>query len=166
MNSFGATMSTYTAQNYGARKIDRIRQGVLRCVLMSGSFSIVMGTLYIFFGKTFAAIFVRNDPEVISLARIYLIVNGACYILLALLLIFRQTLQGLGHSLIPTIAGILELVMRAFAAIILAGPFGFIGLCFAGPLAWLGACVTMGIALFQAMKKLNRTALAGKKRGP
>jgi Na+-driven multidrug efflux pump len=163
MGSFGATMSTYTAQNYGARKIDRIRQGVLRCILMSGSFSIVMGLLYIFFGKTFAAVFVRSNPEVISLARIYLIVNGASYILLSLLFIFRQTLQGLGHSLIPTIAGILELVMRAFAAIILAGSFGFIGLCFAGPLAWLGACVPMGIALFQAMKKLNRAALAEKK---
>jgi putative MATE family efflux protein len=160
MNSFGATMAVYAAQNYGARKIERIRQGVIRCSLMSGSFSIFMGLLYIFTGDRLAAIFVKAEPEAVILAHEYLVINGASYILLALLLIFRQTLQGLGYSLSPTIAGIMELIMRAFSAVILSRFFGYTGLCFAGPLAWLGACLSMGIAVFQAMKKLNRQVLA------
>jgi putative MATE family efflux protein len=164
-NSFGAAMSTYTAQNYGARRMDRIKQGVISCSLMSGAFGIVMGTLFIFAGNVFAGFFIKSNDEVVSLAHIYLVINGSCYILLSLLLVFRQTLQGLGSSLVPTIAGIMELLMRTFAAVILSGFFGFYGLCFASPLAWFGACVPMGFAVFFAMKKLNREALAVKKQG-
>jgi putative MATE family efflux protein len=163
MNSFGATMATYTAQNYGARKIDRIRKGVIQCLTMSCSFSVLMGLIFILFGDKLAGIFVGSDPQVVSMAHTYLIIVGSCFVLLATLLVVRQTLQGLGNSIVPTIAGIMELVMRVFAAIILSRFFGFYGLCFSHPLAWLGACVPMVIALIFALKKLNRKFLAEKK---
>ncbi|GHT93209.1 MATE family efflux transporter [Spirochaetia bacterium] len=163
LNSFGATMAIYTAQNYGARKIDRIRSGVIQCFFMSAAFSIVMGLLFVFTGKHLAAIFLGANPEAVSLAHIYLIVNGSFYILLAFLLVVRQTIQGLGDSLFPTVAGVMELGMRTFAAIALSKPFGFTGICFANPLAWLGACIPLGIAFLLAMKKLNRQSIAEKK---
>lgn len=43
MMSFGITMATYAAQNYGAGNMRRIRAGVRRCILMSVGFSIVCG---------------------------------------------------------------------------------------------------------------------------
>jgi Na+-driven multidrug efflux pump len=94
---------------------------------------------------------------------VYLRINGSCYIILALLFIFRQTLQGLGDSLVPTIAGIMELVMRTFAAIILSGFLGFTGVCIASPLAWLGSCVPLTIALVFTTKRLLRESLAEQK---
>jgi putative MATE family efflux protein len=162
LNSFGATMATYTAQNYGARKLERIKQGVLQCGLMSGGFSIVMGVVFVLFGRFFASLFIGANAEAVEMAHTYLTINSACYLLLALLLIFRMTIQGLGDGLAPTVAGVLELVMRAFAAIILTEFFGFPGLCFASPLAWLGAVITVGIAFALDMKKVRREMLAGK----
>jgi Na+-driven multidrug efflux pump len=85
---------------------------------------------------------------------------GLSYGMLAWLFIARQTLQGLGNSLITTVAGVAELVMRTFAAIILSIFFGFTGLCFASPLAWLGACIPLSIALVLSLKKLDRQAMA------
>ncbi|GHV77760.1 MATE family efflux transporter [Spirochaetia bacterium] len=163
MASFGVTMATFTAQNYGARKFDRIRAGVVQSSVISGVFSILIGALFFLIGNHLAAIFVGTDLLAVRLAHIYLKINGASYIMLALLFIFRNTLQGLGDSLIPTVAGIMELVMRTLAAIILPAFFGFAGACFAGPLAWLGACVPLSIAFGLTMKKLLRKSMADKK---
>ncbi|MDR2551569.1 MAG: MATE family efflux transporter [Treponema sp.] len=160
MSSFGVTMTTYTAQNYGARRYGRIKSGVLQCALISGSFSVFMGILFVFSGRFLASLFIGADEKAVDLARVYLIINGSFYVVLALLFIFRQTLQGLGDSLVPTLAGVMELVMRSAAALFLPGPFGFAGICFASPLAWLGACVPLGAAFFFTSRKLHRKALA------
>jgi putative MATE family efflux protein len=157
LSSFGAAMVTYSAQNYGAQKIDRIRKGVAYCCLMSCSFALVMGVLYFIAGNYFSALFIgTSDPQAVALSHTYLRINGSFYMALACLFIFRQTLQGLGNSIIPTIAGIAELLMRTFAALILAQYFGFNGICFAGPLAYFGALVPLTTALVLTMKKLAR----------
>ncbi|MDO4273566.1 MAG: MATE family efflux transporter [Eubacteriales bacterium] len=156
VNSMGAAMSTYAAQNYGANKVDRIRKGVFQCILMSVSFSIVMGLVNIFAGSRLAAIFVGpGEKEVLSLARTYLSINGTFYFILALLFIYRFTLQGLGKGLVPTIAGVMELVMRTVSALILVNAFGFAGACMANPLAWLGALIPLAIAYYMIMHKLQ-----------
>ena len=156
MMSFGITMGTYTAQNYGAGKIDRIREGVKQCVLISVTFSIVVGLINIFAGYFLTGIFVGYDQkEVISLSQTYLTSNGLFYFLLSLLFIYRYTLQGLGQSFIPTVAGIMELIMRSFAAIILLKPLGFLGVSLASPLAWLGACIPLIGAYYIIFKKID-----------
>jgi uncharacterized membrane protein YjdF len=65
--------------------------------------------------------------------------------------------------MVTTFAGIMELVMRIFAAITLSYFFGFTGICFASPLAWLGACIPLTISLILVFKKLERQSLAEKK---
>jgi putative MATE family efflux protein len=163
MGAFGSAMTTYVAQNYGARKIDRIRKGIVQCLFMSGSFSVVIGIVFILVGHRLAALFVGNDPEVLSLAHTYLLINGSCFLILSTLFVCRQSLQGLGNSLIPTVAGIMELIMRTMGALILTKYLGFVGVCMSGPLAWLGAAVPLFIAVFASMKKLNREVLADKR---
>ena len=154
MMSFGMTMATYAAQNYGAGNVPRIRRGVLQCAMMSVSFSIVMGIVNNVFGKNLIGLFVVGHPEVIETAQIYLAINGSCYFILSLLFISRYTLQGLGQSFVPTFAGIMELCMRALAALVLAGMFGFAGACMANPLAWIGSCVPLSIAFLLTMRRL------------
>ncbi|MDR0722852.1 MAG: MATE family efflux transporter [Treponema sp.] len=156
MASFGAAMTTYAAQNYGARKIDRIRKGLIQCSLMSCAFSLLMGVLYFFAGHHVVALFIGKESETLILAHRYLQINGSFYLFLACLFIFRHTLQGLGDSLVPTIAGIMELLMRTFAAIILSAHFGFLGICFAGPLAYIGACIPLTRSIIFTIKKLLR----------
>ena len=157
INSMGSAMATYSAQNYGAGRISRIRKGVFQCILMSVSFSIIMGAVNILAGSQLAAVFVgKGETEVLKLAKTYLSISGMNYWILALLFIYRFTLQGLGNSLVPTIAGTMELIMRAVAALFLAQHFGFAGACTANPLAWLGACVPLCIAYYLYIRKLEK----------
>lgn len=156
MNSFGTTMATYTAQNYGAGKIDRIRKGVNQCIIFSGSFSIIIGLINILFGYNLTGLFVGSEAtRVMDLSHTYLIINGSMYWVLALLFIYRFTLQGLGKSATPTIAGIMELIMRTAAAVFLATRFGFAGAAWASPLAWIGAVIPVALDYYINMKKLK-----------
>lgn len=157
MMSFGITMATYVAQNYGANQIDRIRMGVRQCCIMSVTFSIAIAMINIVAGRTLITFFVgTGQSEVVSLAQIYLITNGSLYFVLSFLFIYRYSLQGLGQSFVPTIAGIMELLMRAFAAIILSKHIGFTGASLANPLAWIGACVPLAVAYHMTMKRLTK----------
>ncbi|EKU70629.1 MATE family efflux transporter [Selenomonas sp. F0473] len=158
MLSFGYAMAAYTAQNYGAQQYDRIRAGVRACLKLSMGFAVLIGALLIAFGTNILALFVGDDAaaaDVISYGRMFLIVNGSCYLILALLLVYRNVLQGLGQSVMPTVAGAMELLMRAGAAIFLCAQFGFLGACFANPLAWIGAGVPVAIAYYWTEKTLG-----------
>ena len=161
MLSFGYAMAAYTAQNYGAQQYERIRMGVRACLKMSMAFAVGIGIILIAFGTFFLELFVGADAEgaaeVIAYGHTFLIVNGSCYIILALLLVYRNVLQGLGQSVIPTIAGAMELIMRAAAAIFLCSSLGFLGACMANPLAWIGAAIPVVLAYFWTEKTLRQT---------
>lgn len=162
MISFGMAMATYTAQNFGARRLSRIREGVKSCVLMSGAFSVLAAAFNILCGGFVIEGFVgAGETEVVAMGKTFLVVNGLCYIVLSLLFIFRFTLQGLGQTAVPTFAGIMELLMRALAAIFLIDRFGYLGACFANPMAWVGACVPLLIAYWTVKKTLHDGPLAG-----
>lgn len=160
MMSFGLAMATYTGQNYGARDLARIRLGVRQCCLMSVGFSILIAMANIMGGHYLIALFVgEGQSRVIEMGRTYLLVNGSMYWALALLFIYRNTLQGLGQSLVPTLAGVMELLMRALAAVVLAVWWGFNGVCLANPLAWIGAALPLGVAYYATMRRLSRQGL-------
>lgn len=162
MISFGMAMATYTAQNFGARRLSRIREGVKSCVLMSGAFSVLAAAFNILCGGFVIEGFVgAGETEVVAMGKTFLVVNGLCYIVLSLLFIFRFTLQGLGQTAVPTFAGIMELLMRALAAIFLIDRFGYLGACFANPMAWVGACVPLLVAYWTVKKTLHDGPPAG-----
>lgn len=157
MMSFGITMATFTAQNYGAGRIDRIRKGVRQCLMMSIAFSIGIGLINILFGEGLTRIFVGEGQEAVThLSHVYLIINGSLYFLLAILFIIRYTLQGLGKSFVPTVAGVMELCMRIFTAIILARFLGFAGASASNPLAWAGALIPLCLSYLTTMRRLRR----------
>jgi hypothetical protein len=72
-----------------------------------------------------------------------LAVNGTTYAMLGILFVLRGALQGLGHTLVPTVTGMIELIMRVGAAIVLGSAFGYAGVVWGNPLAWLGAVVVL-----------------------
>lgn len=159
MMSFGAAMAAYTAQNYGAGKFSRIRTGVRACCRMSVGFSLLAGALVIAAGPYFMTLFVGpEEVEAIRLGQTYFLVNGLTYWILSMLFIFRYTLQGLGQSIVPTVAGVMELVMRATAGLFLVEATGFLGACLGNPMAWLGSCVPLAIAYFITIRRLPKEA--------
>lgn len=157
MMSFGITMATFTAQNIGAGMYARIIKGVRQSLMASVTFSIIVGGLIILFGQNLVMLFIGNQsPAVLKLTQIYFNIVGSSYWILAILFIIRYTLQGLGQSVVPTIAGTAELVMRSFAALVLAANFGYAGACFANPLAWVGSVLVLTGSYMAAIKHLKK----------
>lgn len=145
--SFGLAMATFTAQNYGARAYGRIRTGVFQTCLMSVGFALAIGLVNVLFGRHLIRLFVGPGEEhVVELAQTFLVVNGSLYVALGLLFVLRNTLQGMGRSLVPTVAGVMELVTRVVAALVLASHVGFVGVCLAAPLAWVAALVPVWVS--------------------
>ncbi|CUW13920.1 MATE family efflux transporter [Leuconostoc gasicomitatum] len=154
--SFGITMATFAAQNYGAKQYERILIGVKQALFMSMGFGLFMGILEIAFGDFAVMLFVGADQQrVLELAQQYFWANGAFYYILSALFIIRYVLQGLNDSKTPTFAGIAELMMRTVAAITLVGPFGFFGASLANVLAWIGSLIVMIPAYRKITKKLR-----------
>ena len=108
--------------------------------------------------KCFVIFRVINSKNSMPILECFLFeINGVCYWMLAILFILRCALQGLGQSFVPTLAGVMELIMRVAAAIFLVDAFGYIGACMSNPLAWLGACIPLVIAFYITMREFNRT---------
>lgn len=169
--SFGITMATYTAQNYGAGDIPRIRKGLLQGTIVSVAFALISAAVILPASDFSVRLFLGDkvqDPsqieEIISLAKTYLLINCSMYTFLALLLVFRSTLQGLGNSVMPTVAGVMELIMRVVAAVVLSAYFGFTGISWASPIAWVGAFLPLAVAYVFIIKRLNRKYLFQKAR--
>lgn len=157
LQSLGLAVSMFVAQNHGGGRPDRIRRGVIQATWMSVAAAIVLGALLIAFGAMTVQLFIdEGSPLVVDLAAQMLAINGATYWILGILFVLRGALQGLGHTLIPTVTGVIELVMRVGAAVVLGSIFGFIGVAASNPLAWLGAVVVLVPAYMVAHRQLAK----------
>jgi len=153
--SFGIAMTTFVAQNRGARQWARIRTGVLHTSFLTWVVAAGLGAVIIAFGTPIVRLFVgEGEDAVVELAHQYLVINGALYPILASLFLLRNAIQGLGSTGIPTVAGFMELVFRSAAGLFLVGPLGFAGVALAAPLAWVGALVPVALAWFAHRRRL------------
>lgn len=154
--SLGIAVSTFTAQNYGARRPDRIRLGVVQSVWMSVVGAVLLGGVLITAGSEIVRLFFgAGEEQVVTMAAHLLHVNGAVYVALGILFVLRGALQGLGHTFVPTFTGVIELAMRVSAAVVLGAAFGFNGVVWGNPLAWLGALVVLVPAYVRASRRLG-----------
>jgi putative efflux protein, MATE family len=159
--SIGVAMSTYVAQNRGAMQWRRIRIGVFRMTLLAMATAVVTGFSVALFGTQLVLLFVGpTETAVIAMAHQYLIINGVLYWILSVLFVVRNSIQGLGAAVVPTIAGFMELAARGTVGIILIERIGFLGACLAGPLAWIGALVPLLISWFLHRHRLLRDEAA------
>ncbi|WP_161878412.1 MATE family efflux transporter [Alkalibacterium sp. MB6] len=142
--ALGVTMATYSAQNFGAGKMDRVWEGVQKVMKVSLVYSIVVGAILVLFGRQLTMLFVGADnPEILEMARLYFLTNSTFYIFLSTLIVHRYTLQGLGKSTAPTMAGLFELVARVGAVLLLSRSLGFVGVGLSNPLAWVAALIPL-----------------------
>ena len=164
-DSLASAMATFSGQNVGARKIERIHQGLKSASLVGCIYCIIALLVIIFFGRNMVSFFVEaDDPaiitEVLDKAHHFLMVNAAAYIPLLFVNIVRFTIQGMGFTTIAMTAGLMELIGRAFVAIVLVPVFGFSAAVWANPVAWILADCFLFPCLMTVTKLLrNRLAL-------
>lgn len=156
LQSLGLAVSMFVAQNHGAARPDRIRTGVTQATWIAIAAALALGALLITCGQLMVRLFVGEGAAVVvDLAWQMLAINGATYWVLGMLFVLRGALQGLGHALIPTVTGVIELVMRVGAAVVLGAVFGFIGVAASNPLAWIGAVAVLIPAYAVAHRRLG-----------
>mgnify|MGYP001041200434 CR=1 FL=1 len=136
--AMGTTMATYCAQNIGAGKIKRIRQGFRSITIMGSIYSVVVAAIIMTVGKYMTYLFLSGDlTEIMHSVDIYLKCVGTFFIPLTVVNVYRNGIQGMGYGLLPMMAGVAELVGRGVVAMIAAGQKSYFGVCMASPAAWI-----------------------------
>ncbi len=139
-DALGSTMATYTGQNIGAGKLERISEGIKKSMIIGSVYSIVALMISVFFGKSLALLFVNeNEIEILAKVSENLIIIAAFYIPLCIVNVVRFTIQGMGYSTFAILAGVCEMIARALCGFILVPIFGYVAVCLASPVAWIFA---------------------------
>lgn len=151
----GFAISVFVGQNYGAGKNERIRQGIRVCVGIALVSYLLLGLVMVLFSKQLAS-FMLNEHETISFTTQYLKICGAGLILLNLLFVYRNVVQGMGYPFIPMLSGIAEMVLRIPAIILLLPIIGFKATAYAEWTAWIGALLLNIIGFKITLHKCQR----------
>ncbi len=153
----GQTMSAYTSQNYGAKRFDRIKEGLFVCLGIAAVSYILLG-LPMFFFPRFLASILLNGEQPLRYASQFLPITGIMIFAVDFLFVFRSGVQGMGFPLIPMCSGITEMVLRISAISILISSLGFRATAVAEVCAWVGAGSINALAFFATFvrkKKLH-----------
>ena len=155
--AIGTTMATYNAQNIGARKLDRVRQGFNSAHIIGITYAIVTGVIIFFFGKYLSYLFISdNAAEVIPMVDTYVKCVAVFFIPLHFVNALRNGIQGMGYGLLPMLAGVAELAGRGITAMAAAAHKSYFGACMASPMAWVLAGGLLIIMYFYVMKDMKR----------
>jgi Na+-driven multidrug efflux pump len=158
--AIGIAIATYTAQNYGATLIKRIRKGVRQSLFVCLIISIIISVSVRLFGTEMIASFIDNkDQNIIHIGKEYLLISSYFYFFLSCIFITRNTLQGMGNATFPLASSIIELIIRAYSAIYLANIIGYYGIFWAGPIAWIGGALVTLLGYFWIILRLNPKAI-------
>ena len=155
-------MATYCGQNRGARKYSRITAGIGQSIAMTMVYSVAACAAVSFLGGALTTLFIdkntadsENIQKIIDLSVYYLRINGLFYPFLGVLFIIRNSLQGMGYSMLPMLAGVSELAARSLVAILFVSSIGYTAVCLASPVAWIFADVVLLITYTVKIKELK-----------
>ena len=159
MIAMGQTMATYAGQNFGARKPERIRDGVRKAVLVEIIYALATSAI-LYFGmpvyiKWFFDASVDLTP-ILSYANTIVLAWGLFYVPLSLIFIFRNVMQGCGFGLLPMLGGVVELIARLICAVAAMQTMQFVLAALCDPMAWLAAFLWTMICYFIVMKKVEK----------
>ncbi len=156
MESVGMGIATYAGQNLGAKRYDRIKEGLRAGITIQWTYCI-FAWVVIFFGKNLFTYMVLGEStsdtalisvEYLSVISIFFFIHGA-------LMIFRNTLQGMGYSLHAVLSGVGELIGRSIGGFIAVATANFLFISIANPMAWGLSLIYCVIMVTHFLKKLE-----------
>ena len=154
--ALGNAAGTFTGQNFGAGKMDRVREGLRRSAQIGFLLAVSIGLIMVFFGKPLLSLFIREEAgvsdQVMGFGYDFLRIMAAGLPMLYLLFIYRTTLQGLGDTVVPMVSGFVELALRIGAALLLPTVIGYWGVYLAEIAAWIGAGIFLIIGCYRRLK--------------
>lgn len=167
--ALGTAMLSFISQNYGAQNKERVKKGIIDSIYVCLVFSVILNAIGLPLLINGAYQYLFYSPDKISDSSIfygnaYLWLSIPTLILIGLLFLFRNILQGIEKPIPIFVAGIIELVARVFICAILpwlifghinaSSPQAAYFIIASGDwVAWLAAVITMGIPLILFLKK-------------
>lgn len=163
LGTIATANSTFVGQNWGAKKVERIREALKKVIgleLLWGIFACCAAWI---FGSALVRITTgTTDGETVQNAALSLRIHLSFFPALAVLLCLRTTMQAMGRKTAPVISSCIELAMKILSAWILIPRLGFLGTCVTEPVTW----VLMMLFLITAYWVQNRRALLLPERSP
>ena len=157
----GAAMCTFTGQNLGAGKYDRIRKGLFGALAFLACWVLMV----ILLANTVAEHLIHmitgsDNAEVLKTGATYLKFDTIFYMVAACVTLFRNVLQGLGNHITPIVSSFVELVGKVVFAKLMVPRLGYWGVILAEPVVWILMVIPLVVMLLKSpylkqTKKLN-----------
>lgn len=148
----GLAISSYTSQNYGAKRFDRIISGLKVCLGISAVTYVIFGSMMVFLPRQLASL-ILNGSEQIGHAVQFLPLCGIMIFAVDILFVIRSGVQGMGFPFMPMLSGIAEMLLRIGAITLLTGQIGFRATAMAEISAWIGALIINAAAFIVVFKR-------------
>ena len=156
-DALGMTMATYSGQNVGAGKLDRVKEGVRVATIIGIVYAIIVFIMMIFIGKELPKLFIDADKtDVIEKARVFLLWNSGFYFALIFVNVWRNSIQGMGFPMFAILSGVCEMFARGFIGFVGVPHLGFVAACMASPLAWIVADMFLIPGFLYCIRTLRR----------
>ncbi|MBQ3566967.1 MAG: MATE family efflux transporter [Oscillospiraceae bacterium] len=169
MESLGIAMATYCGQNKGAGELERIKLGIRQSLVIQMIYCVASCIAVCLLGGVLTTLFIdtkSTDPSsvlrITELSAYYLRLNGLFYPLLGILFILRNSIQGMGYSMLPMLAGVSELVARAFVAVGFVSTIGFTAASLSSPVAWILADTVLILTYVAKLREMKKTMIFSK----
>ena len=136
--AIAAAMTTFTSQNLGAEKPHRIAKGFRQASLVAIGWAL-FAFVFLFFVSPWLNQLISgsSEPALLDNAALYNRIGSAFYIPLALLLILRNSLQGLGQKSAPLLSSFIELAGKVLFVIFIIPHTGYLGVILCEPILWV-----------------------------
>ena len=154
VQDFGNAFSTFIAQNYGAKKEDRIQKGLKGAVISSIVFSVAVSVIVWIFAEPLMGLFVEaKENKVIAEGVRYLRIEGAFYAGIGCLFLLYGLYRALGRPGMSVVLTVISLGTRvAFAYTLSVTPLGVTGIWWSIPIGWFLADAA-GVIYYLLRKK-------------
>ncbi len=148
--AIAAAMTTFTSQNFGANKPHRIAKGIRQGSLVAFGWAILV-CIFLFFASPALNELISgsSDPVLLENAALYNRIGSVFYIPLALQLILRNSLQGLGQKVTPLVSSFIELVGKVLFVIFIIPHTGYLGVIFSEPIIWCLMAIYLSYAFLR-----------------
>lgn len=157
LESLGMAMATYTGQNYGAGKPERIWMGVKASALMMIVYWAFTFCILMFGARAFALLFIEpTELEILDNTELFLHISVSFFPVLGLLCILRYTIQGAGYTNLAMLSGVSEMIARVLVSLCVVPAFGYIAVCFGDPTAWVFAVAFLIPAFIYVYRRMLR----------
>lgn len=158
MESLGMALATFSGQNYGAGRPERIRTGVLAASGMAGLYAIAVFFLLRFASEALALIFVDgSETEIVAATVQYLQACALFFVFLGTLCVLRYTIQGAGFTALAMFSGVSEMIARVAVSLWAVPAFGFAAVCYGDVIAWIAAVLFLVPAFVGVYRRLMRS---------